>query len=116
MASDGRWPASGRPRKTIEPASGAIMPNSTFISVLLPEPFSPRRPRISPCVQIEIDAVVGPHGAEATNDSAHFQERAWHRTTFVNRARTEVARRRRHASTAAARVVLGRRDLQRARS
>ena len=26
----------------------AIMPNSTFIKVLLPEPFSPSRPRISP--------------------------------------------------------------------
>ena len=30
------------------PASGLIMPNSTFINVLLPDPFSPSSPRICP--------------------------------------------------------------------
>jgi len=48
IASRGRWPASGRPRKTMLPASGGSMPKSTFISVLLPEPFSPSSPRMRP--------------------------------------------------------------------
>src|SRR5580700_965286 len=48
IASRGVWPARGWPRKLMLPASGASMPNSTFINVLLPEPFSPSSPRISP--------------------------------------------------------------------
>src|ERR1700733_11588320 len=48
IASAGLCLASGSPRRTIEPASGAIRPNSTFMSVLFPEPFSPKSPRISP--------------------------------------------------------------------
>ncbi len=32
----------------IPPLSGAIIPNRIFIKVLLPEPFSPRRPTIWP--------------------------------------------------------------------
>src|SRR5581483_2696467 len=38
----------GRPRHTILPALGAMMPLMRLRSVVLPEPFGPKMPRISP--------------------------------------------------------------------
>ena len=46
--SDQAGGASGRPSNVIVPASARTMPNSTFISVVFPEPFSPSRPTIRP--------------------------------------------------------------------
>ncbi len=47
-ASRGRRGANGAPSSTISPSSGRQTPASTFISVLLPAPFSPTRPSTSP--------------------------------------------------------------------
>src|SRR5881394_886804 len=47
-----RWgalPAISAPSNTIDPAEGASVPDSMLKIVLLPEPFGPIRPRISPC-------------------------------------------------------------------
>src|SRR5207253_3241026 len=41
-----RTDASGRSWTVIVPASGLTSPNSTFIRVVFPEPFSPRSPRM----------------------------------------------------------------------
>src|SRR5260370_11793541 len=40
----GVWPSSRRPSNSMLPASGRTMPKRTFIRVVFPEPFSPRRP------------------------------------------------------------------------
>src|SRR5215475_11745620 len=48
IASRGEWPTNGRPLNTIVPASGGTIPKRMFISVVLPEPFSPRRPTMRP--------------------------------------------------------------------
>ena len=96
-----------------------VRPNSTFISVLLPEPFSPRRPRISPGLEIKIDAVDRAHRAKAARDPAHFEKLAHEVLTIPTRQRLVLARRRgvqlseTKRSSAAARVLLRRRDLQR---
>ena len=42
-------PAISRPWKVIEPAVGGNVPDSMLKIVLLPDPFGPIRPRISPC-------------------------------------------------------------------
>jgi hypothetical protein len=51
-AARGLPASSWRPWYTTSPSSGRTMPNSTFISVLLPEPFSPSRPTISPGITV----------------------------------------------------------------
>ena len=48
MMRCGGAPAISRPWKRIEPAVGANVPESMLKIVLLPEPFGPIRPRISP--------------------------------------------------------------------
>src|SRR5438309_5248901 len=48
MIRYGGCPAISRPSKRIEPAFGASVPESMLKIVLLPEPFGPIRPRISP--------------------------------------------------------------------
>src|SRR5262249_24091072 len=48
IASRGEWPTSGRSLNTIVPASGATIPKSTFMRLVLPEPFSPSRPTMRP--------------------------------------------------------------------
>src|SRR6185312_16360826 len=120
MASAGRWPERARPRNTIRPASGGIMPKSTFISVLFPEPFSPRRPRISPSPtsrsmpslavtapkrrtipRISRSAIIAGLPQSFTGAGARCAGAPGHK---------QAARAR--PSTAGARVVLGRRDLQ----
>src|SRR3954451_7303481 len=48
MMRYGAEPAISCPSKLIEPAVGASVPDSILKIVLLPEPFGPIRPRISP--------------------------------------------------------------------
>src|SRR5437588_7964137 len=48
MMRCGGLPAISRPWKRIEPAVGGKVPDSMLKIVLLPEPFGPIRPRISP--------------------------------------------------------------------
>src|SRR3954464_2144763 len=45
----GASPAISAPANVIEPAVGTSVPDSMLKIVLLPEPFGPIRPRISPC-------------------------------------------------------------------
>src|SRR5882757_8656986 len=45
----GARPAISTPSNFIEPADGGKVPDSMLKIVLLPEPFGPIRPRISPC-------------------------------------------------------------------
>src|SRR6186713_613107 len=49
MIRCGACPAISWPAKLIEPAVGTSVPDSMLKMVLLPEPFGPIRPRISPC-------------------------------------------------------------------
>src|SRR5579863_2445303 len=48
IASRGEWMLTGLPSSRISPSSGCTRPYSTFISVVLPAPFSPSSARISP--------------------------------------------------------------------
>src|ERR1700739_895127 len=48
MMRCGDMPATSRPSSRIEPAVGAKVPDSILKIVLLPDPFGPIRPRISP--------------------------------------------------------------------
>ena len=48
MMRCGGAPAISRPWNRIEPAVGTSVPDSMLKIVLLPEPFGPIRPRISP--------------------------------------------------------------------
>jgi len=48
IASCGEWIETGRPLTYISPASGRYSPESMFIKVVFPEPFSPSSARISP--------------------------------------------------------------------
>src|ERR1700755_1121633 len=49
MIRCGARPAISAPANSIEPAVGSSVPESMLKIVLLPEPFGPIRPRISPC-------------------------------------------------------------------
>ena len=49
MMRCGATPAISAPSNTIDPAVGVSVPDSMLKIVLLPEPFGPIRPRISPC-------------------------------------------------------------------
>src|SRR5207244_11170242 len=49
MMACGACPAISDPANSIEPAVGTSVPDSMLKIVLLPEPFGPIRPRISPC-------------------------------------------------------------------
>src|ERR1700683_4477582 len=49
MMRYGGRPAISAPANWIEPADGGSVPESMLKIVLLPEPFGPIRPRISPC-------------------------------------------------------------------
>ena len=48
LESSGESIDTSEPLMKILPSSGLYIPESIFISVVLPEPFSPRRARISP--------------------------------------------------------------------
>ena len=49
VASAGVAGAYGSPRQVIRPDEGVTTPVIMFISVDLPAPFSPIRPRVEPC-------------------------------------------------------------------
>ena len=49
MMRCGATPAISAPSNRIDPAVGTSVPDSMLKIVLLPEPFGPIRPRISPC-------------------------------------------------------------------
>src|SRR5690349_25022596 len=49
MMRCGATPAISAPSNRIDPAVGTSVPDSMLKMVLLPEPFGPIRPRISPC-------------------------------------------------------------------
>src|SRR5579863_836755 len=49
MIRCGARPAISMPSNRIDPAEGISVPESMLKIVLLPEPFGPIRPRISPC-------------------------------------------------------------------
>ncbi len=49
MMRCGATPESSAPSNRIDPAVGTSVPDSMLKIVLLPEPFGPIRPRISPC-------------------------------------------------------------------
>ena len=67
---------SGAPSSSISPASGWIAPDSTFISVLLPAPFSPTSACTSPACDRQVDAAQRQRGAEALAHAAHFRAAA----------------------------------------
>src|SRR3954454_2912107 len=52
MIRCGKSPAISAPSNRIEPAVGGSVPESRLKIVLLPEPFGPIRPRISPCATL----------------------------------------------------------------
>ena len=52
MMRCGARPEISVPSNFIEPAVGANVPDSMLKIVLLPEPFGPIRPRISPCATL----------------------------------------------------------------
>jgi hypothetical protein len=49
MMRCGANPAISTPSNVIDPAEGTSVPESMLKIVLLPEPFGPIKPRISPC-------------------------------------------------------------------
>ncbi len=63
------------------PLSATCTPAMIFISVLLPAPFSPTRPWISPLAQREVDAAQRLHAAEGFGDLDELQEGAWRAAT-----------------------------------
>src|ERR1700759_4827436 len=122
IASAGRWAERGRPRTTIVPESGAIIPKSTFIKVLLPDPFSPRSTTISPAStskstpslartapkQRTILLISSSEAITLSADLLGGQRVAAGRAECSRRPAAICAR---EVSAPAARVVFGRRDL-----
>src|SRR6266851_8163193 len=96
MASRGAWWASGRPSNVMLPASARTMPNNTFISVVLPEPFSPSSPTMRPA---GIETSMPRFARTGPND-------------FSIPRITSMTRAKRRRLRAAARVVLARLHLE----
>ena len=69
----GGRPDSSWPSNFIEPEVGANVPESMLKIVLLPEPFGPIRPRISPCSDLERHVVDGREAAEPFHQAFHDQ-------------------------------------------
>ncbi len=59
----------------MRPASMALKPEMQSISVVLPAPLWPMRPRISPSRRPEVDGVDGGDAAEALDDVAALEHR-----------------------------------------
>ena len=55
------------------PAVGRWKPQRTFTSVVLPAPFGPIRPRISPCAERDVDAVERLHALEVNGDAERLE-------------------------------------------
>ena len=85
-------PAAG-PRRRSCPRVGGATPVIRLTSVVLPAPFGPIRPRISPGVHVEADVLDGHDAAEALGGVAHLAGSA--RSYAVG---GQVARRRRARS------------------
>src|SRR5882724_2490659 len=107
IASPGLWPESSRPLKMIPPPSGGIIPNRIFINVLLPEPFSPRRPTIWPRMTSRLMPALA---RTPPNDltMSRISRSGFGRDT----TRRPQSRTRRLCSLAAARVLARRRKLE----
>ena len=69
------WPAISTPSMRTEPAFGRSMPMTSFITVDLPEPFGPIRPRISPAVHAEAHVLDRDQAAEALGQALDLEER-----------------------------------------
>ena len=68
--------SSGRGRARVSsPAVGGEMHDTIFIVDVLPAPFGPRKPKLSPGVDLEVDAVDGREVAEALHQPACGDER-----------------------------------------
>ena len=70
-ASRGAWSSTGSPKRRISPSSGRYRPVRTFMSVVFPAPFSPRRACTSPVGGLEVDPLVRDHAREALRDAPH---------------------------------------------
>ena len=84
-ASVGSWITTGRPSIRISPASGVTSPSSTFMSVVLPAPFWPSTPWISPRHRREVDVVARRDGAEPLRDRSDLDRRVHHGVTASRR-------------------------------
>ena len=83
-------PATSTPSIRTEPASGRSIPMMSFITVDLPEPFGPIRPRILPAWIRERHVLDGDQAAEALGEAADFEKRAGrlaHALSFVRVSR-----------------------------
>ena len=56
------------------PRVGFWKPESALTSVVLPAPFGPIRPRISPLLSYEVDAVDGVNTAEVDLEAAGLEQ------------------------------------------
>ena len=77
-------PAISSPSKRIEPDVGRSVPAIRLKVVLLPEPFGPIRPRISPCADLKGNLVDGQEASEALGQPLDCEHRssAWRRPTM----------------------------------
>src|SRR5271154_2725306 len=78
MMRYGGKPPISCPRKRIEPAVGASVPDSRLKIVLLPEPFGPIRPRISPSPTLKaiLDTAVNPPNRLISPETSSTDERS----------------------------------------
>ena len=89
-----------RREDSTRPAVGGNSPQIRLTIVLLPEPFGPIRPRISPLRDREIDAVDRAHAAEMLGEALELKHR---RAPCCGRSsRLSASDRRRHRSARAA--------------
>ena len=84
------------------PRSAGCTPVMRLISVVLPAPFGPIRPTISPCVDREADTVDGVQAAEPARHLVEFEQRR-HRDPPRRAAARAAAAEGRSAGTAPAR-------------
>ena len=80
MMRCGARPAISAPSNRIDPAVGASVPDSMLKIVLLPEPFGPIRPRISPCSTLNdtlLTAVKPPKRFTNPSTASTARSSAW---------------------------------------
>ena len=78
-------PATSTPLIRTEPASGRSIPMMSFITVDLPEPFGPMRPKISPARTLKRHLLHSDEAAKALGEAfdlevgafSHAQHRPW---------------------------------------
>src|SRR3954452_3566119 len=111
-ASRGEPAGNSASLKTIAPASGRTMPKRIFISVLLPDPFSPSRPTIDPASTVRSMPTLarrGPYDLVIPRISSRADMLC---SGFRRSVRAQSGRSCHGSSDAAARVVLRDGDLQ----